>query len=142
MRRLLSRTPLTGTFIVLATPFMMARAQSSSPRTALARQPDWSAVRDETVRHLRRLIQLNTVNPPGNEITVARYLDSTLRSAGIETHLFEPSPGRAAFVARLKGNGSKQAILLMAHMDVVGVEADEWTVDPFEIGRASCRERV
>lgn len=131
MRPRISRILLTGTWIVLTVPFAMARAQTPDARAALARQPDWGAVRDETVRHLRRLIQLNTVNPPGNEIAVARYLDSTLRSAGIETHLFEPSPGRAAFVARLKGNGSKQPVLLMAHMDVVGVEADQWTVDPF-----------
>ncbi len=131
MRRPRPRILLTGIVIVLASPFAMARAQHANARAGLARQPDWSAVRDETVRHLRRLIQLNTVNPPGNEITVARYLDSTLRAAGIETHLFEPSPGRAALVARLKGNGSKQPVLLMAHMDVVGVEADQWTVDPF-----------
>lgn len=129
MRRLISRALLTGTAIALVAPLTMARAQKPDARAA--RQPDWSAIRDETVRHLRRLIQLNTVNPPGNEITVARYLDSTLRSAGIETHLFEPSPGRAAFVARLKGNGAKQPVLLMAHMDVVGVEAEQWTVDPF-----------
>jgi acetylornithine deacetylase/succinyl-diaminopimelate desuccinylase-like protein len=77
------------------------------------------------------MIQLNTVNPPGNEITVARHLDSTLRAAGIETHLFESSPGRASLVARLRGNGTKQPVLLMAHMDVVGVERDQWTVDPF-----------
>jgi acetylornithine deacetylase/succinyl-diaminopimelate desuccinylase-like protein len=114
----------------------MARAQVAERRAARtpaapANEPDWNTVRDETVRHLRRMIQLNTVNPPGNEITVARYLDSTLRAAGIETHLFEPAPGRAAFVARLKGNGAKQPVLLMAHMDVVGVERDQWTVDPF-----------
>ncbi|HJU69892.1 MAG TPA: M20/M25/M40 family metallo-hydrolase [Gemmatimonadaceae bacterium] len=131
MRRVITRTLVTGTFIVLVSPFVMARAQKTDARASSTRQPDWSAVRDETVRHLRRLIQLNTVNPPGNEITVARYLDSTLRSAGIETHLFEPSPGRAAFVARLKGNGSKRPVLLMAHMDVVGVEPEQWTVDPF-----------
>src|SRR5688500_387560 len=131
MRRQSSRRLLSGTLIVLATPFAMARAQNPNARAAVAPPPDWRAVRDETVRHLRRLIHLNTVNPPGNEIAVARYLDSTLRAAGIETHLFEPSPGRAAFVARLKGNGAKQPVLLMAHMDVVGVEADQWTVDPF-----------
>src|ERR671911_2636 len=131
MRRLSSRVLLTGTLIVLATPFAMARAQKPNARAAAARQPDWSAVRDETVRHLRRLIQLNTVNPPGNEITVARYLDSTLRAAGIETHLFEPAPGRAALVARLKGNGSKQPVVVMGHMDVVGVEREHWSVDPF-----------
>lgn len=115
---------------VLLSP-SMARAQRPEAQPAAATTPDWSAVQDETVRHLRRLIQLNTVNPPGNEITVARYLDSTLRAAGIETHLFEPSPGRAAFVARLRGTGAAKPVLLMAHMDVVGVERDQWTVDPF-----------
>ncbi len=131
MLRPIRRSCLAGAALVLAAPTVVARAQQADSSVAPARQPDWGAVRDETVRHLRRLIQLNTVNPPGNEITVARYLDSTLRAAGIETHLFEPSPGRAAFVARLKGTGAKQPVLLMAHMDVVGVEPDQWTVDPF-----------
>jgi len=34
-------------------------------------------------------------------------------------------------VARLKGNGSKRPLLLMGHLDVVGVERDKWTIDPF-----------
>ena len=62
---------------------------------------------------------------------MARYLDSTLKAAGIETHLFEPAPGRAAFVARLKGTGAKRPVILMGHMDVVGVERAHWSVDPF-----------
>lgn len=96
-----------------------------------AQEPDWSAASKETLAHLQTMIRLNTVNPPGNEMQVAKFLDSTLKAAGIETHLFEPAPGRAAFVARLKGNGSKQPVLIMGHMDVVGVEKAKWTVDPF-----------
>jgi acetylornithine deacetylase/succinyl-diaminopimelate desuccinylase-like protein len=34
-------------------------------------------------------------------------------------------------VARLKGNGKKKPLLLMGHLDVVGVERDKWTMDPF-----------
>jgi acetylornithine deacetylase/succinyl-diaminopimelate desuccinylase-like protein len=71
------------------------------------------------------------VNPPGNELPVARYLESTLKAAGIETRLFEPTPGRGALVARIKGDGSRQPVLIMAHMDVVGVERGNWSVDPF-----------
>jgi acetylornithine deacetylase/succinyl-diaminopimelate desuccinylase-like protein len=52
------------------------------------------------------MIRMNTVNPPGNELQVARYLDSTLKAAGIETHLFEPTPGRGSLVARIKGSGA------------------------------------
>ena len=96
-----------------------------------AQEPDWSSARQETLTHLQTMIRMNTVNPPGNELQVARYLDSTLKSAGIETHLFEPTPGRGALVARIKGNGSKQPVLIMGHMDVVGVERAKWSVDPF-----------
>jgi len=77
------------------------------------------------------MIRINTVNPPGNEMALARYLESTLTAAGVETHLFEPAPGRAAFVARLKGDGSRQPVVIMGHMDVVGVEREHWSVDPF-----------
>ncbi len=101
------------------------------PNAARAQEPDWTAAEQETITHLQAMIRMNTSNPPGNELPVARYLDSTLKAEGIETHLFEPAPGRAAFVARLAGNGSKQPVILMAHMDVVGVEHDKWTVDPF-----------
>jgi acetylornithine deacetylase/succinyl-diaminopimelate desuccinylase-like protein len=94
-------------------------------------EPDWVAARDETIRHLRELIHFNTTNPPGNELPLARYLDDVLRGAGIETRLFEPSPLRAVVVARLRGNGAKLPVLLMAHMDVVGVEREHWSVDPF-----------
>ena len=104
---------------------------ASVPSSTAAQEPDWTSARQETLQHLQAMIRMNTVNPPGNELQVARYLDSTLKAAGIETHLFEPTPGRGALVARIKGNGSKRPVLIMAHMDVVGVERAHWTVDPF-----------
>src|SRR5687767_6596570 len=108
--------------------FALAMTATSS---LAAQEPDWNAVRAQTLDHLQKMIRMNTTNPPGNEITVARYLDSTLKAAGIQSQVFEPAPGRGAVVARLKGNGSKQPVLMMGHMDVVGVERDKWTVDPF-----------
>ena len=110
---------------------LMTIALSTPPAALAAQEPDWEAVRRQTVEHLQRMIRMNTVNPPGNEMQVARYLDSTMKAAGIETHLFEPAPGRAALVARLKGNGSRRPVIIMGHMDVVGVERDRWSVDPF-----------
>lgn len=104
---------------------MTAHDPSSIP------QPDWGAALGETLANLRAMLRLNTVNPPGNEIQVARLLEGVFAAEGIETHLFEPSPGRAALVARLRGDGSKQPVALIAHMDVVGVEAGQWTTDPF-----------
>jgi acetylornithine deacetylase/succinyl-diaminopimelate desuccinylase-like protein len=102
-----------------------------TPSVAATQEPDWAAAQQAAVAHLQRLIRINTVNPPGNEMAVARHLDSTLRAAGIETHLFEPTPGRASFVARMRGTGARQPVVMMAHMDVVGVEPEQWTTDPF-----------
>ena len=110
---------------------ILAIMTAALPNVSTAQEPDWAAAQQETIAHLQAMIRVNTSNPPGNEMPVARYLDSTLKADGIETHLFEPAPGRAALVARLKGTGAKQPVLLMAHMDVVGVEHDKWSVDPF-----------
>jgi acetylornithine deacetylase/succinyl-diaminopimelate desuccinylase-like protein len=74
---------------------------------------------------------MDTVNPPGRELGVARYLDDVLRGVGIDTTLLEPSPGRAALVARLKGSGKNRPVLMLAHMDVVGVERARWSTNPF-----------
>src|SRR5687768_9925829 len=63
---------------------------------------------------------------------VARFLEPRFKSLGFETEIIPtPDPGKAHFIARLKGSGRKRPILLAAHADVVGVEREKWTVDPF-----------
>src|SRR5207244_425582 len=39
--------------------------------------------------------------------------------------------GKAHFIARLRGDGSKRPVLIAAHADVVGVEREKWSVEPF-----------
>src|SRR5690348_16289556 len=95
-------------------------------------QSDWNGLRDEVVGHLGRLIRIDTTNPPGNEMTLARYLDQALHSANIETRLLEPVTDRAAPVARLRApHPTAPPVLLLAHMDVVGVMPEAWTKNPF-----------
>ena len=94
-------------------------------------QPDWSKNRDEVVATLQGLIRINTSNPPGNETQAVRYLQALLEREGIPTEVFAKDSSRANLVARLKGTGKQRPILLMGHTDVVGVERDKWTVDPF-----------
>ncbi len=98
-----------------------------------AAEVDWHRARAETIRHLQQMLRVNTVNPPGNELQLASYVERVLRDEGIETRLFEPAPGRGAVVARLRGGGgaTRAPVLMMAHMDVVGIERDRWSVDPF-----------
>jgi len=92
---------------------------------------DWDAVAAESMEYFLELLRTDTSNPPGNETEAATYLQGLLEREGIETELFALDPARANLVARLRGNGSKQPILIMGHTDVVGVQRDNWSVDPF-----------
>ena len=95
-------------------------------------QSAWNGLRDEVVAHLTHLIRIDTTNPPGNEMVLARYLDHVCHTVGIETCLFEPVAGRAAIVGRLRAaQETAPPLLLLAHMDVVGVAPEAWTKNPF-----------
>jgi acetylornithine deacetylase/succinyl-diaminopimelate desuccinylase-like protein len=96
-----------------------------------AQQLDFNAARDEAARNLSALVKINTTNPPGHEIEAAQWLKQVLDREGIESQVFESGPGRGNIVARLKGNGSAKPLLLLAHLDVVPVEPDKWTKQPF-----------
>lgn len=89
------------------------------------------ALRDETIRHLQALIQLDTSNPPGNESLAADYIASVLTAEGIAYVMPERTPGRANIVARLHGSGERAPLLLMGHTDVVPAEPSHWTHPPF-----------
>ena len=81
---------------------------------------------------LSELIRIDTSNPPGNESKIADFLAARLRPLGFDIHIVPtPESGKSHFIARLKGDGSKRPVLLAAHADVVGVEKEKWTVDPF-----------
>jgi len=92
---------------------------------------DWDVVRDEVVTHLRNLLRLDTRNPPGNETLAAEYLRGVLEHEGIACEIVGPAANRGTIVARLKGEGSEPPLLLMSHTDVVAVEPDKWSHNPF-----------
>ena len=93
---------------------------------------DWPAVHAEALEILVRYLRIDTSNPPGNEAPAARYLGGLLEAEGIACEYIETAPGREAVTARLGGDGSKRALLLANHLDVVPVEAEYWDVPPFE----------
>ncbi len=105
--------------LLLALP-LVAAAQNQLPD-----------MRQETIKFLSELVRIDTSNPPGNETRAAQYIKQVLASEGIDSQIFESAPGRGNLVARLKGSGAKKPLLLMGHLDVVGVERSRWTVDPF-----------
>jgi acetylornithine deacetylase/succinyl-diaminopimelate desuccinylase-like protein len=99
-----------------------------------ARPIDWDSLTAETLGTLSSYLQINTTNPPGNELATARFLKGILDREGIETQILDTAElgaNRANLYARLRGNGSKKAIALVHHMDVVPAAPASWSVDPF-----------
>jgi acetylornithine deacetylase/succinyl-diaminopimelate desuccinylase-like protein len=87
---------------------------------------------DPTAALLVELIRINTSNPPGNTGGIAKLLAPRFKALGFEVDVVQtPDSDKAHFIARLRGNGSKRPVLIAAHADVVGVEREKWTVDPF-----------
>ena len=80
---------------------------------------------------LRDLIRLDTTNPPGNEGPAAELLRSALDAAGLATTIHTSASGRPTIVGRLEGPTDRPALVLVSHTDVVAVEPDSWSHDPF-----------
>lgn len=95
---------------------------------------NWDSVTQEAVENLQNLIRIDTTNPPGNELPAVLYIRDVLIKAGIPDsaiHILESAPGRANLVARIHGDGAAKPLLLSGHVDVVPVEREFWTHDPF-----------
>ncbi len=102
---------------------------------ALAAPPPPSESEQRIVQEARSLLaQLVAVDTvAANETTALRPLVELFRTSGVPTELLESAPGRGNLVARIKGTGSKRPLLLLAHIDVVPVAGQPWTVPPFQL---------
>ena len=97
---------------------------------------DWDRANAELVDRLRTLIRIPSVNPPpepgDGELRVARAVAGMLDEAGVPAEIHEPTVGRGSVTARLRGDGTGGApLLLLSHLDVVPAPAELWTHDPF-----------
>jgi len=127
---------------LLLTLFLSPRiqAQTVPPQAMPAASPsssnsqDLSQLESDAINWLQQLIRINTTNPPGNELVAAKFISGILDKEGIHSDIFESTPGRGFLVARLSASAMpdpSKALLLMGHLDVVGVDKSKWTVDPF-----------
>jgi acetylornithine deacetylase/succinyl-diaminopimelate desuccinylase-like protein len=89
----------------------------------------------EVVQICRDLIRIDTSNygdesGPG-ERAAAELVAGLLDEVGIESRLFEPSPGRTSLVAHWGDPNAEDRLLLHGHLDVVPAARADWKVDPF-----------
>lgn len=89
----------------------------------------------EVIQICQDLIRIPSVNfgdGKGNEKEVADYVVASLAEVGIASTIYESAPGRCNVMARIKGRDStRPGLVLHGHLDVVPVNAADWSVDPF-----------
>jgi acetylornithine deacetylase/succinyl-diaminopimelate desuccinylase-like protein len=129
---------ICGILSILFSLAQSCAARPSNPAAAQTQPPatDTSLLNleSEALLWLQGLIRINTTNPPGNELAAAKFLSDILQKEGIGSEIFESAPGRGILVARLSATAlpnPSRALLLMGHLDVVGVDKAKWKTDPF-----------
>ena len=90
---------------------------------------------NETILLCQEMIRIPSVNHGeglGDEKAMAEYVASKLSEVGIKSELIETAPNRVNVVAKIEGSDpNRPGLVLHGHLDVVPVNADDWTVDPF-----------
>jgi acetylornithine deacetylase/succinyl-diaminopimelate desuccinylase-like protein len=86
----------------------------------------------------QELVETNTTNSVGSCTLAAQKMAKRLKAGGFkdsEMQLVIPpgGPKKGNLVARLKGDGSKKPLLLLAHIDVVEANREDWERDPFKL---------
>lgn len=83
----------------------------------------------DVVELTRTLVRFDGTTPAG-EAACARYVARLAESIGAHVRVLG-DPARPSVVARFAGAGLRAPLLVHAHVDVVPVTGQRWTVDPF-----------
>ncbi len=80
---------------------------------------------------LQRLIQIKSVNPPGNEKEIASFIKGLLLKNNIPSELVPLEEGRSSVVAKIEGKEERD-ITICGHLDTVRVIEEDWTRPPLQ----------
>ena len=91
---------------------------------------------DDTLALLQSLIRNGCVNyfsaDSGQEVTNADTLEAFFAGPDVLVERYEPHPGRVSISFTVEGTDpSAEPLTLLGHTDVVPVDKDKWTTDPF-----------
>jgi len=84
---------------------------------------------------LKELVEIDTTDATGDNTAAAEAMANHLIAAGFPTEdvrVLGPADKKGNLVARYRGRDSgRKPLLLLAHIDVVAADPDDWTLDPF-----------
>lgn len=80
----------------------------------------------------KKLLSFNTVNPPGNEEEIARYIGGILNRHGFRTEYPEFENNRLNLIADRGLSSERPPVVLSGHFDTVPEGNKKWKVDPFK----------
>ena len=112
----------------LSAALLMSGAALAQPPPATAAE---KRVQREARELLERLVAIDTSN--GQESAALGPIAERFRKSGVPAEIVESAPGRGNLIARVRGTGAKKPLLLLAHVDVVPVTGQPWTVPPFTL---------
>ena len=97
---------------------------------------DMEQLTNETVELLQTMIRNQCVNDgtaeSGQEERNADTLVNFIEGAGLDVEVYDAAPGRRSMVARIEGSDpAAPSLCLMGHTDVVPVNPNGWSRDPF-----------
>jgi acetylornithine deacetylase/succinyl-diaminopimelate desuccinylase-like protein len=127
-------------FVLAALGFLSVGGSAAFGQSRNASASQLIRLQQRALGYFLDLLKIDTSNPPGHETRVTQYLKGVCDREGIPNEVLGGSPDRMNFVARLKASGASpnsasqeqpRPLMLMAHSDVVPVQRDQWTVEPF-----------
>ncbi len=79
----------------------------------------------------QKLIGFNTINPPGNEKELAKYVGNILSENGFDVEYILFEENRLHVIAEKGLSETVHPVVLSGHLDTVPLGAKKWSIDPF-----------
>ena len=112
--------------------YTLILALLATPFAAAETAPDLDEYAQQGVTRLSSYLQIDTVNPPGNESRGVDFLGEILKEAGIEFETGESAPGRGNLWAKISATSKNKqpGLVLLHHIDVVPANRKYWSFEP------------
>lgn len=96
------------------------------------------AIHESALDHLATLVGFDTTSR-GSNLALIEHVETYLAALGVATHRVPSADGRKANLYATIGPAAEGGVVLSGHTDVVPVDGQPWTSDPFTLTRRGDR---